>query len=125
MKKVVTLFYLLALVVAIPATTLLGHSTTATITGTVTDPSAAVLPGVEIVVTNEGTGLVRNTVTNESGNYTVPLLPVGTYRVEANLPGFRKEVVRGITVQVDQRARIDLVLQVGEVSQAVDVTGQA
>jgi len=101
------------------------QSTTATITGTVTDASAAVLPGVDIVVTNEGTGMVRNALTNESGNYTVPLLPVGTYRVEADLAGFRKAVVRNITVQVDQKARIDLVLQVGQVSEVVDVTGQA
>src|SRR6266699_500160 len=60
------------------------------ILGTVTDSSGAVIPGVAITVTNTGTHLVRDAVTNDSGNYRLDLLPVGDYQIEANLPGFRK-----------------------------------
>lgn len=103
----------------------LAQSNNQTITGTVTDASGAVLPGVSITVVNDGTGLTRSVVTNESGVYTVPQIPIGSYRVEAELPGFRKEIRRGVTLQVDQRARIDLQLEVGQVTEVVEVTGQA
>lgn len=122
MKRIALILFVLILV---QQALVARQSTTATITGTVSDPSGAVLPGVNIQVVNEGTALTRSTVTNESGNYTVPLLPVGVYRLEAELPGFRKEIRRGITLQVDQRAREDLVLSVGQVSEVVDVTGEA
>src|SRR2546423_13997482 len=71
------------------------------ILGTVTDASGAVIPGVAITVTNSGTKLVREAVTNESGNYRVDLVPIGNYQVEANLPGFRKEVRNGLNVRID------------------------
>jgi len=102
-----------------------GQSTTATITGVATDGSGAILPGVSIVIVNEGTGLTRTTISNEAGNYTAPLLPIGTYRVEAQLPGFRKEIRRGITLQLDQHARVDFVLEIGQVEQVVEVIGEA
>ena len=102
-----------------------GQSTTGTITGTVSDVSGAVLPGVEVTVINEGTNLTRNLITNESGNYTAPQLPIGRYRVEALLPGFQTAVQSGIGLNVDQRARIDLVLQVGQVTEIVEVTAEA
>ena len=102
-----------------------GQSTTATITGIVSDITGAVLPGVEVTVTNEGTNLTRNLITNESGNYTAPQLPIGSYRVEAVLPGFQTAVRSGITLNVDQRARIDLVLQVGQVTEIVEVSAEA
>jgi outer membrane receptor protein involved in Fe transport len=93
--------------------------------GTVTDTSGAVIPGVGITITNTGTHLVRETVTNESGNYRVDLLPVGDYQIEANLPGFRKEVRNGINVSIDARLRVDFSLAVGDVSEVVNVEGQA
>src|SRR5437016_5134059 len=80
---------LLLFCVAGPAYTQLSSGA---ILGTVTDSSGAVVPGVTVTATNTGTNLVRNTVTNESGNYRVDLLPVGDYLIEANLPGFRKQV---------------------------------
>ena len=63
-----------------------------TILGTVSDASGAVIPGVSVRVTNPGIGLVRETITNESGNYRVEQLPVGAYTVEAELSGFKKGV---------------------------------
>lgn len=123
MKIECRLFFAIALVLV--SSLALAQSNNQTITGTVTDASGAVLPGVSITVVNEGTGLTRTAVTNESGNYSVPQIPIGNYRVEAELPGFRKEVRRGLTLQVDQRARIDLQLQVGQVTEVIEVTGQA
>ena len=63
---------------------------TAQISGTARDQSGAVLPGVEVTVTQTETGIIRNTVTNETGSYVLPNLALGPYRVEASLPGFPK-----------------------------------
>jgi hypothetical protein len=96
-----------------------------TITGRATDETGAVIPGVSIKITNANTGIGREAVTNETGTYTVELLPAGQYRVEAELPGFKKEIHSGITLNVGQTARIDLLLRIGEVTDVVDVTGEA
>src|ERR1041385_2805628 len=96
-----------------------------TITGRVTDESGAVVPGVSIKVTNVNTNVARDTLTNETGVYSVELLPVGEYKVEAELSGFKKEVRSGLTLVVDQVARIDFTLKVGAASEVVEVTGSA
>ena len=69
---------------------------TAQITGTVKDQSGAVLPGVEVTVTQTETGTTRTAVTNETGSYVLSNLPIGPYRLEAGLPGFRTFVQTGI-----------------------------
>ena len=106
----------------VPATP---QGVTASILGTISDATGAVLPGVTVVATNEGTGLRREVLTNESGNYTIPLLPIGTYSVETGLPGFRTEIRTGITLNVDARARIDFALQVGQLTETIEVTSEA
>ena len=68
---------------------------TAQISGTARDQSGAVLPGVEVTVTQTDTGITRKTVTNETGLYVLPNLGVGSYRLEAGLPGFRTFVQTG------------------------------
>src|SRR2546428_13573958 len=73
-----------------------GQATTGTIFGTVTDPTGAVVPGVEVTAVNTATNFARATLTNQEGQYTLRLLPVGEYRVEAVLPGFRKFVRTGV-----------------------------
>src|SRR5437868_4376164 len=78
--------------------------TTAQISGTAKDPSGALLPGVEIKATQTETGLSRTTVTNETGTYVLASLPIGPYRLEATLPGFRTYVQTGIILQVDANA---------------------
>jgi len=102
-----------------------GQSFRGTIVGSVKDSAGAVIPGVEVTVTNSGTGATRAVVTAENGEYAVTLLPPGVYSVSATLPGFKTNVRTGITLQVDQVARIDLMLQVGEVSEKVEVIGDA
>src|SRR5438552_4656621 len=74
---------------------------TAQISGTVKDQSGAVLPGVEVTATQTDTGVTRMTVTNETGSYALANLPLGPYKVEATLPGFRAFVQTGIVLQVN------------------------
>jgi hypothetical protein len=98
---------------------------TAQISGSVKDASGAVLPGAEITATETETGVGRNTLSNETGFYVVPNLPVGPYRLEIALPGFRTFVQTGIVLQVDSNPVIDAVLQVGQVSEQVEVQANA
>ncbi len=93
----------------------------ARITGRVTDPSEAVVPGTEIKVINENTGIEHSTTSNESGYYVVPLLNPGTYRVTAQKEGFRPVSRTGIKLDVAQVARIDFVLELGAVTEQVTV----
>ena len=97
---------------------------TGQISGRVTDSSNAVLPGVTITVTQTDTGLVRSVVSNETGVYAVPSLPVGPYRVEASLPGFRTFVQTGITLQVNANLVVDPVLPLGELNETITVTAR-
>ena len=87
---------------------------TAQVSGTVRDQSGAVLPGVEVSLIQTSTGLSRSVVTDETGSYTLPILPVGPYRVEAALPGFRTYVQTGIVLQVGSNPIINAVLEVGQ-----------
>ncbi|MEX2262350.1 MAG: TonB-dependent receptor [Bryobacteraceae bacterium] len=98
-------------------------SQTAQITGRVTDSSDAVVPEVQITVTNVETGVTRKTVTNREGYYTAPLLPPGRYQMSAQHQGFKPVSRDGITLAVDQVARINVVLEVGAVAESVEVTG--
>jgi hypothetical protein len=120
-----TKVFLTALLVVFGAVSASAQAITGTILGTVADSSGAVLPGVTINATNTGTNQLRTTITNESGGYSLPSLQIGSYRVEAELAGFKKEIRSGITLQLDQRARIDFVMQVGQVSDALEVVAEA
>ena len=94
---------------------------TADIVGTVKDPTGAVLPGVSMTVKNTGTGLTREIVTNETGDFTVPLLPIGSYEISAELPGFKTATKSGITLKIDDRIRVDFSLEIGNVSDKIVV----
>src|SRR6266481_9283686 len=98
---------------------------TAQISGTVTDQSGAVLPGVEVTATQTETGLTRSVVSNETGSYVLPNLPVGPYRLEAGLPGFRKFAQTGIVLQVGGNPVINISLAVGQVADTVEVQADA
>src|SRR2546423_13731483 len=104
------------LVVCVLATDVAWGQATAQISGTVRDPSGAVLPGVEITATQTETGIARTTVTNETGSYALPNLPTGPYRIEAGLPGFLTFVQSGIAVQGNSHSVINPVLQIGQVT---------
>src|SRR5215471_15462298 len=98
---------------------------TATISGAVKDPSGAVLPGVEVKVTQTETNVARVAVTNETGSYVVPNLPLGPYKLEAELPGFRSFVQTGIVLQVGSAPTVDVVMQVGQVTEQIEVEANA
>jgi hypothetical protein len=102
-----------------------GQNTTAQLTGTVTDSSGAALPGAKVTVTNAGTGAVRESASNPSGNYAVPLLEPGTYHLRIEKEGFGAVIREGLTLHVDQVARIDIQLQPGAVKETVFVTADA
>ncbi|MCI0625787.1 MAG: carboxypeptidase-like regulatory domain-containing protein [Acidobacteria bacterium] len=112
------------LLLLLSAADLSAQTTTGTIVGTVTDPSGAVVAGVAVTVTNEETGLRRNVSTSSRGEYTANLLPIGRYTVEGELSGFKKAKVSGIVLQVNQTVRTDLTMQVGEVTETVEVTSE-
>src|SRR5262249_33748092 len=98
---------------------------TAQISGTVKDQSGAVLPGVEVTVRQTDTGATRTAVSNETGSYILSNLPIGPYRVEAALTGFRTFVQTGIVLQVNGAPVINPVLAVGQVSEQVEVEANA
>src|SRR4026207_1279313 len=98
---------------------------TAQISGTARDQSGAVLPGVEVTATQTDTGVARTTVTNETGSYVFSNMSLGPYRLEAGLPGFRTFVQTGIVLQVNSSPVINPVLEVGQVSEQVEVQANA
>jgi hypothetical protein len=96
-----------------------------TILGTVTDTTGAVIPGATVTVTNTATNVTTAVVSNSDGNYAAPNLLVGGYTVTVTKEGFKKSVRSGITLEVDQKAEINLTLETGAVSETVEVTSQA
>jgi hypothetical protein len=96
---------------------------TADVLGTVRDPSSSAIASASVTLLNEETGTQTKTQTDGSGNFTFPNVRVGRYTVSAEAPGFAKAVAAGIHVDVDARQRVDLTMQVGQVSDSVNVTG--
>jgi len=103
------------------ASTLGAQSATGQITGTVKDATGAVVPGATVTVTSELTGSKREATTGRDGNFVIPLLPVSTYSVTASLQGFRPAKRTGVRLNVDQVVRVDLDLQTGELTEAIEV----
>src|SRR5262245_66078539 len=91
------------LLAAVPA-----MAQTGGITGTVKDQTGAVLPGVTVTIVNTGTNAERSAISDERGDYTVTLLPIAIYRLQAELPGFKKGVAENIKVNPNDSVRMDL-----------------
>ena len=98
---------------------------TAQISGTARDQSGAVLPGVEIRATQAETGITRAAVTNETGSYVLSNLPIGPYKLEASLPGFRTYAQMGIVLQVESNPVINVTMEVGQVAETIEVQANA
>src|SRR4051794_4767861 len=101
------------------------QSTTAQITGTITDPTGAAVPDARIAIANDATGLSRETTSGTSGAYAITLLPPGTYRVGVSRDGFKPIMQSGVELRVDQVARLDFAMQVGSMSERIEVTANA
>ena len=98
-----------------------GQAVTGTILGTVTDNTGAVMPGVTVTVTQVETGRTREFITDGNGEYTAPSIPTGTYTIKAELAGFKAVTLTDIRLSVDQRARIDVKLEVGDLTESVNI----
>ncbi|MDQ6704988.1 MAG: carboxypeptidase-like regulatory domain-containing protein, partial [Acidobacteriota bacterium] len=107
------------------ASLLSAQTSTAELNGNVTDASGAVVANARVTATNAGTALSRDAVTNETGSYVITLLPPGNYNLSVEAPGFRKTVQNNVELQVNQRAEVNFALQLGQVSETVEVTGSA
>jgi hypothetical protein len=95
---------------------------TAELAGAVADPSGAAVSGARVVATNAGTGVTREASSDASGRYLFTLLPPGTYELSVEAQGFRRVVQSGLVLEVNQRAQVDLTLQVGSVSETIQVS---
>ena len=104
---------------------MLAQEVTATVTGTVTDPSGAAVVGAVVTVKSVERGVVYTATTNESGLYHVSQLPVGNYEVRVEKPGFSSVEYPAFTLSLNQVAKIDVEMKVGQVTQTVEVTGAA
>ncbi len=104
---------------------LFAQGTSGRITGHVTDATDAAIAQVKVTLVNEATGATRDTPTNGTGDFSFVQVPVGTYRVEFDLTGFKKNVRRGVSLDINQVLSLNMVLQVGETREVVDVTSEA
>ncbi len=122
MKKKCTLKLAAGLMsIAILAATAYGQMITGAVTGTVRDTSGAVVPGVEIKLANVDTGVIRTAVSNRLGSFQFLLVPLGKYRLEASLVGFKTFRRDGIIVEADRSLGVPIQMQVGEISETVEV----
>ncbi len=115
----------LAIAALILGGTLAGQSDRGSITGTVTDTSGASIPEVSVKATQAGTNFTREVATTETGKYVIPELPAGEYRLTVTKAGFRTHNQSGISVAVSQASTVDVTLQVGQLSEAIEVTADA
>jgi len=122
MRKVLIVF---GLFVVLAAGFNLWAQTEASITGTVNDSSGAAVPAAKVSVTNEGTHGLRVVMSDSAGVYDVPALVPGFYSISVEVNGFKTEVRNHIELQVQEAARLDFVMQVGQVTQVVEVSGGA
>ena len=99
-----------------------GQTTNATLGGTASDSSGALIPGVTVTATNTQTGIVTTQLTNETGAYQFASLQTGTYKVSAELPGFQTQTYNALTLGVAQQVRLNFTLQVGTQAQTVEVS---
>src|SRR5688572_15470847 len=96
-----------------------------TLTGVVSDPSGAVVPGVKITATHVETGTSASAVATETGNYTLPALQIGAYRVEFESQGFKKTIRDQVALTAGATLRVDVILELGSVGESVSVQAQA
>ncbi|HYO82782.1 MAG TPA: carboxypeptidase-like regulatory domain-containing protein, partial [Bryobacteraceae bacterium] len=115
----------LALTLLLCTSFAVAQSSSGAITGVVVDPSQAALAGVTLNLVNTDTGVAYSATTSNLGEYTLPLLPVGKYTLTVEAAGFQSYMRRDITVELGRTMRLDIPMQVGAVSERVEVTGNA
>ena len=113
-------FLFLGLLVLVTNT--VSFSQTAQVTGRISDLAGAVVPGAQITITNVATGINLEAVSNDEGFFTIPLLKPGEYRIAIKKDGFKSVAQTGVTLQVNQVARLDYALEAGGLTETVNVT---
>ena len=113
---------ILTAIFAACAITAIGQSTSATLSGIVSDPQGASIPNATVVVTQISTHQTRTIVADAGGSYSIPNLDIGQYSVSASAPGFKKLLIPSITLQVNQMAELNLTLPIGAVTDQITVT---
>ena len=101
------------------------QQSTGTISGIVTDQQGAVVPGAQVEVLNTATNALFTTSSNENGLYVAPGMVVGVYEIAVEAEGFRRSVRSGVTLQVGQHADVNVTLEIGQVTEVVEVVGEA
>src|SRR6185369_16062903 len=99
--------------------------TSGSIAGVILDQSGSAIPGATVGLTNTETNAARSVLTNDAGAYLFPTLPPGTYNLKAEKTGFKSLVQNKVEIQVQQNARIDFRLEVGQVTESIDVTASS
>jgi len=122
MSKLLAFNVLLAFALAMPAS---AQVASAELSGHVVDASGAAVANAKVTATSSETNRAFETVSSSTGDYVIQLLPPGTYTVTVEAANFRKVVQRGLTLQINQQAGLDFTLQVGQVSEQIEVTAQA
>jgi len=122
-RNVFVLFLLASLIYFVCPVMSRAQQNTGSISGTVTDPTGAVVPQAKVKATNTATGTVESTISDGAGVYTFPGLASGTYSISAEQAGFALTTITGITLEIYQRALIDVVMKVGGTAQTVMVEG--
>jgi hypothetical protein len=115
---------LLAIVLAAAPVRAAAQAVTGTVVGTVTDATGAVMGSTKVVLVNEATSLTRTVTTDVHGEFTAPSLPTGSYTVSAEAQGFKTAVVSNIQLGVDQRIRVDLKLEIGDMTETVKIQAE-
>ena len=121
MKSISLRFAVIAILLVPWPSALRAQAVSGTILGSVQDTTGAAVPGASVTIVNNETGLTRAATTTSAGEYDVPSLPPGTYHVSAEMKGFKKVALSGIRLNVDQKARVDLKLEVGDLTESVQV----
>src|SRR5262249_50274589 len=124
-KMKATLILLAPMLVAFSTGALHAQEDRATVIGQVTDSTGAVIVGAKIRVTNLGTGVESMSESNAEGQYLAPSLPAGRYSVSVEAPGFKRVENRDVTLRIQQIARFDFALEVGNVSETLSVAAKA
>src|SRR5450759_3089485 len=125
MKKERNMYILLALLAAVSTLPLLAQGDRGVITGTVTDPGGAVVPGAQITATQGSTNASYKVKTSTTGDYTVPSLPVGTYALRVEVQGFKSHITNNVIIGPGQEVRVDVRLEVGTTQSSIEVSAAA
>jgi hypothetical protein len=114
----------LAVLISLMPTPAAGQAVTGTILGRVADTSGAVIPGAKVVVVQTETGFSRTLITDSKGEYTAPSIPTGTYTVTGELTGFKSVSLNNVHLGVDQKLKLDLKLDVGQMTETVEIQAE-